>query len=150
MAGFLKKIFTKKYQKSIEQDTIDPGIAACVLMLEVSMTDNEFSDDERQYILSLIERDRNIDKDQAKDILGQAEKQRQDGIDLWHFTKQINSHFSQDEKIRLIEEIWRIIYMDKRLDGHEDHLVHLLSSLLHLTHSQLIDAKLKVKKEVMG
>jgi uncharacterized tellurite resistance protein B-like protein len=44
-----------------------------------------------------------------------------------------------------LEEIWRIVYADGELSGHEDSLVHKLSFLLGLTHKQLIDAKLKAK-----
>jgi uncharacterized tellurite resistance protein B-like protein len=38
------------------------------------------------------------------------------------------------------------VYADGKLDKHEDYLVHKLANLLRLTHKQLIEAKLKVKK----
>jgi len=41
--------------------------------------------------------------------------------------------------------VWKVIYADGKLDKHEDHLAHKLSSLLKLNHKQLIDAKLKVR-----
>lgn len=45
-----------------------------------------------------------------------------------------------------IETIWRIACTDRELDKHEDYLVHKLAKLLRLSHKQLIEAKLKVKK----
>ena len=66
-------------------------------------------------------------------------------IDLWQFTNLINQNYSTDEKLQIIETMWKIVYADGRLDKHEDYLVHKLSNLLRLTHKQLIDAKLRVK-----
>ena len=48
------------------------------------------------------------------------------------------------EKIALVELLWRIIYIDGRLDKHEEYLVRKLATLLHLSHKDMIDAKLKV------
>jgi uncharacterized tellurite resistance protein B-like protein len=40
--------------------------------------------------------------------------------------------------------VWEIAYTDGKLDKYEDYLVHKLAKLLHLTHKQLIEAKLRV------
>ena len=67
-------------------------------------------------------------------------------IDLWQFTNLINQNYSMEEKVRIIEAIWRVAYTDGKLDKHEDYLVHKLAKLLRLSHKQLIEAKVKVKK----
>jgi uncharacterized tellurite resistance protein B-like protein len=36
------------------------------------------------------------------------------------------------------------VFIDGRLDKHEDYLMHKLARLLRLHHKQLIDAKMKV------
>ncbi|HDZ24806.1 MAG: hypothetical protein DRN37_02980 [Thermoplasmata archaeon] len=71
-------------------------------------------------------------------------------MDLWQFTNAINRHFSVQEKLQLIDKIWEIAYADEIINQHEDYLVHKIADLLHLSHRQLIDAKLKVAKEVSG
>ena len=50
--------------------------------------------------------------------------------------------------MQLIDKIWEIAYADEIINQHEDYLVHKIADLLHLSHRQLIDAKLKVAKEV--
>jgi len=67
-------------------------------------------------------------------------------IDLWKFTNRINQKYSMEEKIRVVETVWDVVYADGKLDKHENYLVHKLANLLHLSHKQLIDAKLKVKR----
>jgi hypothetical protein len=56
----------------------------------------------------------------------------------------INQNFSREEKIKIIEAAWKIIYADHKLDKYEDHYVHVLADLLRLRHDELIEAKLKV------
>ena len=68
-----------------------------------------------------------------------------DAIHLWQFTNAINEQFTKEQRISLIESIWKVIYTDDTLDKHEDYLVHKLQNLLRLSHKELIDAKLRVK-----
>jgi uncharacterized tellurite resistance protein B-like protein len=46
--------------------------------------------------------------------------------------------------------IWKVVFSDGRLDKYEDYLVHNLADLLRLDHSQLIDAKLRIRKALRG
>ncbi|MGC9325344.1 MAG: TerB family tellurite resistance protein [Desulfomonilia bacterium] len=127
------------------QDPHDIHLASCALLLEMANIDGEFSPEERERILSILHDDFSLSTQEATEIMDAAQKELDGSIDLWHFTNSINQTFSEEEKIHLIETIWRIVYADGRLEAHEDHLVHSLSRLLRLSHSQLIEAKLKVR-----
>ena len=120
-------------------------VATCALLLEVANSDDEFSDIERDNIIQILEKDFELSDEYAKELLELSDKEREESIDLWQFTNLINEHYSIEEKIKIIEMVWKVIYADGKLDKHEDHLAHKLSNLLKLTHKQLIDAKLKVR-----
>lgn len=125
-------------------------IATCVLLLEVALADDEFAPEEREQLLNAL-RDRfSLEADDAEELLDAAHKSRENSIDLWQFTNRINQMCDGPEKIRIIEEVWRIICADKAMDGHEDHIAHRLAKLLNLTHRELIGAKLKVLAEFRG
>ncbi len=47
-----------------------------------------------------------------------------------------------------MESVWRIILLDDHLEAHEDHFVHKLANLLRLSHSELIEAKLRARKQL--
>ena len=47
-----------------------------------------------------------------------------------------------------MEDVWHIILLDGKLDKHEDYYAHKLANLLHLTHKQMIAAKLKARDQV--
>lgn len=90
-----------------------------------------------------------MDDEYVTEIIETADKELKGSLDLWQFTNLINHNYTEEEKIKIIEMIWHIAYTDGRLDKHEDFLVHKLANLLRLTHRQLIDAKVKVRK-IMG
>jgi uncharacterized tellurite resistance protein B-like protein len=73
-----------------------------------------------------------------------AEAELEQSVDYWQFARLINANYSMDEKVAMIEMLWRIVFIDGRLDKHEDYLMHKLARLLRLHHKQLIDAKMKV------
>ncbi|MFA6241008.1 MAG: TerB family tellurite resistance protein [Candidatus Hydrogenedentales bacterium] len=121
-------------------------LATCVVLLEVAGADDEFSATECEHIIQALRARFELDQDQAEELIQTAQDRRQESSGLWKFTNQINQTCRLKEKLEIIEEVWRVIYADGTLDGHEDYLVHKLAELLNLTHPQLIAAKLKVSR----
>jgi len=131
-------------------ETPDPErvrVATCVLLIEVAGADNEFSPVECERIITSLRARFGLSQDEAEELMDVAQQRRSESYDLWKFTNQINETCSPPEKIQIIEEVWRVIYADGTLEGHEDYLVHKLARLLNLNHPQLIDAKLRVLEE---
>jgi uncharacterized tellurite resistance protein B-like protein len=125
-------------------------MATCVVLIEVAGADNEFSPVECTRIIEMLRTRFNLSQEEAERLIEAAQERREESSGLWRFTNQINQACSLNEKITIIEEIWRVIYADGTLDAHEDYLVHKLARLLNLTHPQLIQAKLRVLQETRG
>jgi len=121
-------------------------IAACVLLLEMAGADDEFAASEMDRIREILTGDLAVAPDDVGAILAVAGEEREGAMDLWTYTNVINENYSKAEKLKLIEMIWEIAYSDGRLDQYEDHLVHKLANLLHVSHGELISAKLRVKE----
>ncbi len=151
MLDVMKKFFQKDAEEKTETKEEDRAqriqVATCALLLEVANSDDEFSDSERDNIVKILKKDFQLSGGYAEELMELSERERKESIDLWQFTNRINEHYSPEEKIKIIEMVWKVIYADGKLDKYEDHLAHKLSSLLKLSHKQLIDAKLKVRDE---
>lgn len=124
----------------------DARVAACALLLEMAHVDGEFNESEKDGIVFILKKDYGLSDEYVTELLEAAEQERDDSIDLWRFARLINEDYSVEEKIRIIEIVWKIAYTDGRLDKHEDYLVHKLAQLLRLDHNQLIEAKLRVTR----
>jgi uncharacterized tellurite resistance protein B-like protein len=122
----------------------DVHLATCAVFLEMAQIDNEFDGREREQILRVFEREYGVSPEDVTAL----EKASQDALaeskDHWTFTNVINQHFSNEEKFRLVELLWGLVYADGRMDEHENYFMHKLAKLLRLTHRDLIDAKLRV------
>lgn len=148
MLDLVRKFFANENNRQTPQGSADQHrimVATCALLLEMATVDGEFSSDEQDVILQALTSTYGMNKGEAQSIMEAARSELKGSVDLWQFARIINQEYSEEEKIQVIEAVWRVIYADGRLDGHEDHLVHRLADLLRLSHGQLIDAKIRVK-----
>jgi uncharacterized tellurite resistance protein B-like protein len=155
MIDLAKRFFSRskggsKGSDGSEADGHDVRVATCALLLEMSYIDGAFTRSERERMITLLKKRFGLSHSHAESLMASAHEEREESVDLWRFARLINEHYSLEEKLRIIETIWDMAYADGRLDKHEDYLVHKLAKLLRLTHSQLIDAKLKVKARDRG
>ncbi len=125
----------------------DVRIAVCALFLEMATIDGEFDKDEWDSIINSLINEFDVSEEIAVQLTEEAAKEANESLDIWKFTNRINQNYSVDEKIKVVEMLWRIVYADGKVDKHEDYLIRQCASLLNLKHSQLIAAKLAAKRE---
>ena len=148
MIDVVKRFFgktTTEVSKDANQNTThDIRVATCALFVEIARIDEKFTAAEMETILSILKQKYGLSPDHADALIAEAERELEKSVDLWQFTKLINENYSNEEKIKLIEILWQIVYVDGKMDQHEHYLMNKLQNLLRLTHDQLITAKLKV------
>jgi len=145
----LKKRLLEKNQSDTAtqvQDEFDRiQIATCVLLLEVARSDDEFNSIEQTTLQAILKKELQIPSEAIEALIEVASRSREKSVDLWEFTNLINEHYSREEKMKVIESVWKIIYADNKLDRYEDHLVHKLAKLLWIRHDEMIEIKLRVR-----
>jgi uncharacterized tellurite resistance protein B-like protein len=120
-------------------------VAAAALLVEVVRSDSEFSDTERRAVLESAGRRFGLDQQGAEALLTLAEAEAREAHDLYQFTSLINASFSAEQKLRLIEELWRVAWSDDVLHHYEEHVIRKVADLIHVPHSAFIAAKLRVQ-----
>ncbi|NOR14093.1 MAG: hypothetical protein GQ544_00150 [Candidatus Aminicenantes bacterium] len=124
-------------------------VATCVILLEVATSDDEISNEEKITISEILMRKFQLSQDAIDELMELAAEKREASVGLWQFTNLINETFSREEKMKILEATWEVIYADERLDKYEDYLIRRLSKLLRLHHEEMIAAKLKVRGKVV-
>jgi len=119
-------------------------VAVCALCIELARIDDNFTSQELSTLLSILKDKYHLSAEHAEALMAVADKALEESVDLWQFARLINTHYSIQEKIEIIEILWKIVYVDGKMDEHEHYLMNKLSNLLRLSHNQLIEAKLKV------
>jgi uncharacterized tellurite resistance protein B-like protein len=135
-------------KKEESDDVQDVNIALCVLLLEAAHVDGECSDEEKEHVILTLTTKYGVPREEIDEFLASGDRKRKDSVDLFQFTRYMNNNFTRQEKIEVMEAVWRIIHIDGRLEGHEDHFAHKLANLLRLTHKDLIDAKIKARQQL--
>lgn len=131
--------------KNHPRERID--VAVAVVLLEVAHADKNFEPLEKRLVEVLLQERFDLDASASGELMTLAEQVRANSFDLQQFTSQINQNFNREEKLAVMETLWRIIYADGVLDKFEDALARQLASLLRLSHREAIDLKLKVLDE---
>ena len=148
MLDVLKRFFTKVPEGSIQEaerkTDYDVLVAVCALFVEMARQDETFSPLEMETILSILKEKYDLSPEHAEALMAEAQKELDDSVDLWQFSHLINENYSEDEKLEIIETLWRIVFIDGKMDRYEHYLMKKLKNLLRLSDNQLIDAKLKV------
>lgn len=121
-------------------------IATCVLFLELAYADFTLTDEEEKQLRESLRSFFKIDDLEVDELIDVAKKKRQQRTDIWLFTNNIKSKFDREDKIKIIEMLWNLVYADGYMDKYEEALMRKISNLLGLSHGEMIQAKLKVSK----
>jgi uncharacterized tellurite resistance protein B-like protein len=76
-----------------------------------------------------------------------AEEERSESTDYYQFTSLINGNYTLEQKVCLVELLWRIAYANENLHQYEEHLVRKIADLLYVPHSAFIAAKFRANGE---
>lgn len=118
-------------------------LATAVLLVEVMRADPQLREGERATAMDALRRCFNIADDELAALVELAHSTASTASDFHQFTSVLNERFSVDEKVRIVEHMWRVAYADGHLDVHENHVISRVAELLHVTHGQYIAAKLR-------
>jgi uncharacterized tellurite resistance protein B-like protein len=148
MLSIVKRFFSKEPTElsadGSRKTQHDVRVATCALFLEMARIDEKFTPSEMDLILSILKEKYGLSQEHADALLSEADRELEESVDLWQFARLINENYSIEEKIEIIETLWRMVYVDGKMDKYEHYLMSKLKNLLRLSHDQLINAKLKV------
>lgn len=146
MLNQIKLFFEQHLALSAPEDALEDKlkIATAALFLEMMTMDDKVAIEEQDLIQTLIQQNFSLTFEQSSSLLALAEQQRKEATDYFQFTSLINREFSQEQKVRLVESLWKIAFIDGVLDMHEEYLVRKIADLLHVSHTAFIMAKNRV------
>ncbi|WP_119392619.1 TerB family tellurite resistance protein [Taklimakanibacter lacteus] len=111
----------------------DLAHAVAALLVEAARMDDNFDGAERTTIERLLADRFDLKPQAVKSLVEAAEQAVQRSTQYYSFTRQINDRLSEEEKVRIIEMLWKVAYSDGVLDPHEDMLLRRIAGLIHVT-----------------
>ena len=147
ISDFFRNIISNKQTNinpaSLESFQDEMILSICVLLIEVSKSDDDYDDLEKTKIIDLLEKQFSLNHDQINMLMKMADKKNNEIVSLHELTANINKEYTYSEKKNVIKMLWDIAYSDGRIDKYEDYTIRKISDLLYIKHSDFIKAKLR-------
>lgn len=119
------------------------AIAACALLLEIAHADG-FGPEESERIQRAVREELGAPEEDVREVLRLAEEQRRESVDLYQFTRLVAEHFTLEQRRKLVETIWDVVYADGSLSMVESHLAHRVAELLGFQRPEVQEIKEQV------
>lgn len=120
-------------------------LACAALLIELMKTDARIDERETETLTRVLGSTFGLGQETLRELVRLADDEANNATSLYEFTSLINSEYEYEDKLKLIENMWRIAFADGELDKYEDHLIRKTSELIYVRHSDFIQTKLKVK-----
>ena len=133
------KFLNKKKEKP---DTNVEAINIACLLVHAAKIDENYTSNEKEIIKKTIKK-LYPDLDNLNDVITQAEQKENDSNHIQEFTRDVKS-LSTENKIIIVETLWRIILSDGKSDIYEDNLMRRLAGLLYLDDKIVGETKVKI------
>ena len=114
---------------------------AC-LLIHAAKIDENYTSEEREIIKKTV-KELYPDLDNLDKVVTQAEQKENDSNHIQEFTKDVKS-LSTENKIIIVETLWRIILSDGKSDIYENNLMRRLAGLLYLDDKIIGETKIRV------
>ena len=129
-----------KNNKNYNNDLIK--IAA--LLIHAAKIDENFTIEEEKIIEETL-LNLGANKKNVKQIIIESKKIEDKANQILEFTKEVKN-MNENDKIKIVETLWRIIYSNKDADIYETSLMRRLAGLLYIDNKTMGDIKEKIKK----
>ena len=141
MFSFLNK------EKNSSDKSIDPYIKIAALLIHAAKIDENYTEKEKIIVIKALI-NLGLEKDNVNEIIKKAEEIEKESNQILEFTKEIKN-LDKDSKIKIVEELWKIIYSDNNPDIYENNLMRRLTGLLYLDPKIVGDIKEKIKNNLV-
>ena len=141
MFSFLNK------EKNSSDKSIDPYIKIAALLIHAAKIDENYTEKEKIIVIKALI-NLGLKEDNVNEIIKKAEEIEKESNQILEFTKEIKN-LNKDSKIKIVEELWKIIYSDNNPDIYENNLMRRLSGLLYLDPKIVGDIKEKIKNNLV-
>ena len=135
-------MFFKKNNKKSEDSCL---IKFCALLIHTAKIDENYTENEEEIIKKTL-LELGVKNENLSSTIKEAKIIEENSNQILEFTREVKN-LSENEKIKIIEALWAIIYSNKNADLYETNLMRRLAGLLYIDSKVMGDIKNKIKDE---
>ena len=135
-------MFFKKNSAETEKNFL---VKTCALLIHAARIDENYTEKEEEIIKKTL-LELGAKKETIIQIINDAKSIEENSNQILDFTREVKN-LPENDKIKIIEALWSIIYSNNEADIYETNLMRRLAGLLYVDSSTMGDIKDKIKKQ---
>ena len=133
------------FDKNKDSDSKEDLVKIAALLIHAAKIDENYLLEEKEIIKKTL-LEFGIEEENLESVIKKAENIESNSVQILDYTKEVKS-MGDDEKIKIVETLWRIIYSNNNADIYEANLMRRLEGLLYIDNKIMGNIKNKIKKE---
>lgn len=127
MFNFFKK-------KSVEpKDENKKILSLACLLVEAALVDEDFGKEEKDTIFNILKKQFKFEDDLRIDAtINEAIENFKKSSDLITYTRDIKDNWKLEDRVNIIEMLWTVCLVDKKLKPYEDMLIRRVAGLIYV------------------
>ena len=109
-------------------------LASAALLIETARADFTQDQAEQEAMETLLCSTLKLNEMEVQQLIKQASARVDESISLYEFTRLINDHFTSNQKLQLIHNMWVVAWADNSVDKYEEHLIRQVAELTNVPH----------------
>ena len=141
--GFLRRLMMSTGHAELQPEDARLAIASVLVM--AARADGKYDADEEAMIDRVLMARFGLTEALARGLRDEGEQAEAEAIDIYQFTKAIRTSIAHEDRVAIIEELWRVVLADGVRDPHEDTLMRQIVDRLGLSPMDSALARQKVQ-----
>ena len=136
-----------KKKEHDDKEYLDEDIYAVLsLLIEASKIDGLIDNQELELIKSILVKKFHLNSSKAEKSIQFVIQKSDEKVEIYSDIKVILENMDHNERISVVEMLWKIILADGEIDQYESNLISRICGLLHITGPESSEAKKRALK----
>ena len=140
----IKKLLASRDDINITADDEALKLASAALLLEAACMDGHADDVEISTVMNLLGDHFDLSAGEASELVVAGREVLANSVELYGFTRTIKNSFNHEDRVRMIEMLWKVVYADGILHDFEANLVRRICGLIYVSDRESGDARKRV------
>lgn len=146
--SFLDTLADDKGDATDEFSPDDPRISAAALMYHVIHADGVLREVEIERLETFVQAENEVHGAELRKLLSAAKSACDEAVDLYRFASTLMRNLDKEQRLRLIELLWELVYSDGVRHELEDNVVWRISELLGIDSRERVSLRQRVEARI--
>ncbi len=128
----IQALFQAPADEHQEKSFDDVKVAAAALLVCAATMDDVYGQTEQAKIREILKAFFELSEDETEELIALAESEEERAVGLHRWTQTLKDAYEVEERARLIEQLWEVVYADGELHDYEASLLRRVAGLIYV------------------